>query len=48
MRGMHTECEGESRNIYNILAGRPEVKYDLRDLSIDEQVIIQWNLGNLN
>lgn len=46
---MHLACMGESRNIYIILAGRPEKKkYNLRDLSIVKQVIIQLNLGILN
>jgi hypothetical protein len=38
---------GEGRNVYRVLAGKPEGKYHLEDQGIDGRMGSEWTLGRL-
>jgi hypothetical protein len=36
---------GEMRNVYEILVEEPEGRFHLKDLLVDERLILEWTLG---
>lgn len=38
---------GEIRNACKILVGKPEIKGRLKDVFVDDRIILKWTLGKL-
>jgi hypothetical protein len=43
----HVACMGEGRNVYRVLVGKPEGKYQLEDQGVDGRMGSKWTLGRL-